>query len=104
MNTLQLMDIAFSALERRKESPTSTDTAHKSYVIPQGQEDATNAGLGSVEAGTLTGDKLVIAQQRQSIYGYERLIEQLYDLLPERVDDAYDLVRAKYLAIHGPRD
>lgn len=30
----------------------STDTARKAYVISQGQEDATNAGLGSVATGT----------------------------------------------------
>lgn len=32
--------------------PPSADTAHKSYVIPQGQKDVTQAGLGSVEAGS----------------------------------------------------
>lgn len=53
MNNYQLMDVAFSALERRKESPMSTDAARKPYVISQGREDATNAGLGSVEAGPI---------------------------------------------------
>lgn len=32
--------------------PPSADTARKSYMTSQGQKDATNAGLGSVEAGT----------------------------------------------------
>lgn len=40
----------FRALDRI-ERP-STDTAYKPYVISHGQEDATHAGLGSVEAGT----------------------------------------------------
>lgn len=52
MKPFDLLDIAFSALERRKDPPTSTDTAHKSYVISQGQEDTPHAGLGSVEAST----------------------------------------------------
>lgn len=34
-------------------SPASTDTAHKSYMTSQGQEDVPNAGLGSVEAGPI---------------------------------------------------
>lgn len=33
-------------------SPASTDTARKSYMTSQGQEDVPHAGLGSVEAGT----------------------------------------------------
>lgn len=37
---------ALDALER-----PSTDTARKSYMTSQGQEGATHAGLGSVEAG-----------------------------------------------------
>lgn len=41
----------FRALERI-ERP-STDTARKSYVTSQSQEDATHAGLGSVEAGPI---------------------------------------------------
>lgn len=83
-------------------SPASADTANK--PLSHGQKDVPNAGLGSVEAGILSGDALVIAQYRQAVYAHERLIEKLYDLMPERVDDAYDLVRAEYLAIHGPRD
>lgn len=67
-------------------------------------EEDSQAGSGTAGAGSLSGDKLVIAQYRQAIYAHERLIEKLYDLMPERMDDAYDLVRAEYLAIHGPRD
>lgn len=36
---------------------------------------------------------------------YERFIGELHALLlEERTDDALDLVRAEYLAIHGPGD
>lgn len=34
-------------------SPASADTARKSYMTSQGQKDVPNAGLGSVEAGSL---------------------------------------------------
>lgn len=51
MNTYQLMDVAFSALERRKDPPPSADTARESQQA-QRQKDVPHAGLGSVEAGT----------------------------------------------------
>lgn len=79
--------------------PPSADTAHK--PLSQGQKDVPHAGLGSVEAGFPEDAKLRLSQQRQTIYGHERLIEKLYDLLPGKVDEAYDLVRAAYLEIHG---
>ena len=44
-NTQRLVD------QMRAASPPSTDAARKPYVIPQGREDATHAGFGSVEAG-----------------------------------------------------
>lgn len=75
-------------------SPASADTANKS--LSHGQKDVPHAGLGSVEAG------IHIAQYRQEIYAYERLIESLYDLArANRYDELHDMVRAKYLAIHG---
>lgn len=56
------------------------------------------AGLGTVEAGLLE------TQQRARIYQFERVIDRLHDLMTaERFDDAYTLVHAEYLAIHGPR-
>lgn len=67
-------------------------------------EEGSHAGPGTAGAGSSSCDRLVIDQYRQAIYAHERLIEKLYDLMPERMDDAYDLVRAEYLAIHGPRD
>ena len=54
------------------------------------------AGIGTADAGTF------LAQYRQEVYGYERLIEQLHDLArANRYDELHDLVRAKYLSIHG---
>lgn len=92
-------------------SPSSSDGQHgrKSAVCGAQQElsgeERPTAGIGTADAGIPSGDKLVIAQQRQSIYGYERLIEQLYDLArADRFDELHDAIRAKYLAIHGPRD
>lgn len=62
------------------------------------------AGPRTAGAGTSEHDALVISQYRQSIYGYERLIEKLYDLArADRFDELHDLVRAEYLSIHGPR-
>jgi hypothetical protein len=87
-----------------------------SHIIPQTrsnpgtvlaslpQKGLPTAGIGTADAGILSGDKLVISQYRQAIYGYERLIEQLYDLArADRFDELHDAIRAEYLAIHGPR-
>lgn len=90
----------YPSVPQADDSPASADTANKS--LSHGQKDVHHAGLGSVEAGILSGDKLVIDQQRQSIYGYERLIEKLYDLArADRFDELHDAIRAEYLAIHG---
>lgn len=35
---------------------------------------------------------------------HERLIGKLKELLPDNPDDAYDLVRDAFYAIHGPSD
>ena len=43
------------------------------------------------------------SSHRAFVYKHERLIEQLYDLArAERFDELHDVVRAEYLAIHGP--
>lgn len=40
-----------------------------------------------------------------SNHEYERFIGELFELLKaEKLDDAQDLVRAEYEAIHGPND
>lgn len=53
--SVDLMKHVFQSLEKHFPSaiPPSADTARKSYMTSQGQEDATNAGLGSVEAGPI---------------------------------------------------
>jgi hypothetical protein len=88
-------DIAKSSSEPQQPMPGSP-------ALVEGSSPT--AGPGTAGAGSSSCDRLVIDQYRQAIYAHERLIEKLYDLMPERMDDAYDLVRAEYLAIHGPRD
>lgn len=47
----------------------------------------------------------LIAHYRRKDAEHERLIGRLYELLgAENLDDALDLVRAEYVAIHGPSD
>lgn len=57
----------------------------------------------TVDART-AGVDIQISQYRQEVYGYERLIERMYDLArANRYDELHDVVRAKYLSIHGSR-
>jgi hypothetical protein len=92
----------FHALEG---SPASAATVDKSYVISRDKNEAPNAGIGTADAGIPKHDELVVSQYRQAIYAHERLIDKLYDFArAERWDELHDLVRAEYLAIHGPRD
>jgi hypothetical protein len=53
MNTFELIDVAFTALEQRHRSPASTATVHKSYMISQDKNDAPCAGIGTVDASDL---------------------------------------------------
>lgn len=91
----------FKALDRIERRSSSSDGQHGRKSAQSGAQNElsgedSHAGLGTAEAGLL-------ASQRARIYEFERLIEKLYDVLPENPDRAYDLVRAEYLAIHGPR-
>lgn len=89
----------FHALEG---SPTSAATARKPYMTSQSENEVSpTAGPRTAGAGTSEHDELVVSQYRQSIYGYEQLINRLHDLLPENVDAAYDLVHRAYLEING---
>ncbi len=67
--------------------------------------DAGTAGVGvSSNSAELTHLRSVVEQYRRQNAEHERLIGRLYELLPERADDAHDLVRDEYRAIHGPRE
>lgn len=58
----------------------------------------------TVDAGT-AGVDLRISQLRQAIYAHERLIDRMYDLArANRNAELHDVIRAEYLAIHGPQD
>jgi len=76
MNVSQLFDIAFSALERRKDSPSSPDGQHgrKSALSGAQQElsgEGSQAGLGTVEAGSLR--YFVVKVERGHWTVYERV-------------------------------
>lgn len=72
----------------------ATEPRPRAGIAQEGSPPA--AVLGTAEAG-------ILASQRARIYALEQFVEKLYDALPEDPDKAYDLVRAEYLAIHGPR-
>lgn len=67
MNTLDLLDIAFSALERRKDPPVPS-TGHKSYMTSQAQKDSTNADPGTGEVGTLRYFVVKVESGRFTLY------------------------------------
>lgn len=108
----QLYDIAFSALDRRHANG-SPRTAVSSAIpeekgpqqplcrYPDLVERPASSSPASPTAGTAgVGD--FSAQYRARIYGYERLIDRLYDLAhAERFDDLTCLVTDEYRAIHG---
>lgn len=52
MNTAQLIDIAFTALEQRKGSPVRS-SADKSYMTSHGQKDIPQADIGTADVGNL---------------------------------------------------
>jgi hypothetical protein len=73
MNIPQLFDIAFSALERRKESPSSSDGQHgrKSALSGAQQElsgEGPQAGLGTVEAGSSRYFVVKVERGRWTLY------------------------------------
>lgn len=85
--------------------PAHLEHVFKALCPKEPQQPRNRSSFAPVEGSSPADDAgtagVVDSQYRRRIYEYERLIEQLHDLLPERADDAYDLVRAEYLAIHG---
>ena len=100
----------YPSVPQADDPPPSPDGQHGRKTALSGAQhelsgEGSPAGPGTAGAGSSSRDKLVIDQQRQSIYGYERLIDKLYDLArADRFDELHDAIRAAYLAIHGPRD
>lgn len=73
MNVSQLFDIAFSALERRKESPSSSDGQHGRKSASCGaqhelSEEGSHAGLGTAEAGSLRYFVVKVERGRFTLY------------------------------------
>lgn len=73
MNVSQLFDIAFSALERRKDSPSSSDGQHGRKSALSGaqhelSEEVPHAGLGTAEAGSLRYFVVKVERGRWTIY------------------------------------
>jgi hypothetical protein len=84
------------------------NTLHTMSVLDSPKRSAATAlecNRAEQEGSSPTDDAgtagVVLSQYRARIHEYERLIGQLHELLPDRADDAYDLVRAEFLAIHG---
>lgn len=93
---MNMRDIILQTMSLDQRDPRAAATARKPQVQTLGNEGSPPAGLRTAEAG-------ILASQRARIYELERFVEKLYDALPENPERAYDLVRAEYLAIHGPR-
>lgn len=59
----------------------------------------------SAATAELDRRQVVIDQYRRRTAEHEHLISRVYLLLnAEKTDDALDIVRAEYVAIHGPSD
>ena len=67
MNTRDLLEVAFSALERRKDPPVPS-TGHKSCMTSQAQKDAPTADLGTGEVGSLRYFVVKVERGRWTIY------------------------------------
>ena len=67
MNAFDLIDIAFTALERRKDPPVPS-TGRKSYMTSQAQKDVPHADLGTGEVGTLRYFVVKVERGRWTIY------------------------------------
>lgn len=67
MNTFELIDIAFTALERRKNPPVRS-SADKSYMTSHGQKDIPHADLGTAEASDLRYFTVRVERNGRTIY------------------------------------
>jgi hypothetical protein len=95
----ELVDFAKSQYDTTR-SPEPQQPRNRISSAPV-EGSSPTAGPRTAGAGTSEHDELVVSQYRQSIYGYEQLINSLHDLLPENVDAAYDLVHRAYIEING---
>ena len=85
----------FRALETSASSRDPQQLRNRQSFAPvEGSSPAADARTAGIS--------VLSTEHRAAIRAHERFVEKLYELLPDRADDAYDLVRAEYLAIHGP--
>jgi hypothetical protein len=87
----------FSAIDRilNGSSKPQQPRNRESFATVEGSSPCADTGTAGVS-------DLLVSQYRARIYQHERLIDRLWDLVrAERWDEAHDVVRAEYRAIHG---
>ena len=68
MNAFDLIDIAFTALEQRKDFPRGAATAGKSHVMNAQPEASPHADLGTAEVGVLRYFTVRVERNGRTIY------------------------------------